>query len=243
MPKICSITALLLILGCTVSFFAYAGDEDEAQAKAAKVKPQRVEEAPPSPKEAGPDFSLGTESSPEFKINSDVAPTPKVVKGKRRAKNLDSNLDYSEILGGIDAFSLGNGVMPPAQGFRGYRPCMIAISAGDRTPGFGGLIEFSWNRIGSGIYASARPILADDGSRTFQDFFGVYGLYRWLPFEVSPYILLGLEGAYNTPLSYGGTAGVGIEARIYYGWTILFGYTYHSAVSLGFLGGAVGWSF
>lgn len=152
-------------------------------------------------------------------------------------------MDYSELMGLVDLGEPDQGVLPPAPGFRGYRPSMIAVGAGDRTPGYGGMVEFSWNRVAAGVFASYRNLRDSDTSAEAQGFAGLYGLYRWLPWGVSPYFLLGLELGSRTPETFGGLVGVGVEARLYSGWTALVGYTYHSVARKGFFGGAIGWSF
>jgi hypothetical protein len=155
----------------------------------------------------------------------------------------DRNIDYSRLDDTVEASEVGRGVLPPALGFRGYRPNMIAVGGGDRVPGFGGIVEYSWNRIGAGLIASYHSEKGQD--RTVQGFgvFGAYGLYRWLPFDMSPYFLLGLEAGAQTNEPFGGMLGLGAEARIYSGWTLLIGWTYHSVMERGYFGGAIGWSF
>ncbi|MGG2334415.1 hypothetical protein, partial [Salmonella enterica] len=66
-----------------------------------------------------------------------------------KPKDLDENIDYSRLDDGVEALDPGRGVLAPALGFRGYRPNMVAVGGGDRVPGFGGIIEYSWNRIGA----------------------------------------------------------------------------------------------
>lgn len=235
---------------------AQAGDED---IKGNKKKPQPLEElAPPveTKQTESPDLSLGAQPPPIFDAPMDAAPNNPIAApapNRRRAPWMpDKNIDFSELYDTLELPSLGDGILPPALGFRGYRPNMVAVSYGDRTPGIGGMIEYSWNRIGAGITGSYRqqnstvtnPVTSTAvtvGKQ--QSFVGVYGLYRWLPFAVSPYFLLGVEGAYNTFEPFGGMAGIGIEANVHLGWTILLGYTFHSTIRDGSMGGALGWSF
>jgi hypothetical protein len=120
---------------------------------------------------------------------------------------------------------------------------MIAVGYGDRTPGWGGMVEYSWNRIGAGVFGSGRMARISASTTALQSFFGIYGLYRMLPWGISPYFLLGLEGASNTEETAGGLVGGGMEVRVYSGWTALLGWTYHSTARRGYLGGALGWSF
>jgi hypothetical protein len=221
---------------------AFAGDED---VKKEKVKKEAVEPDPtPVPVEPeAPDMSIGEEPSPIFEAPAATAPAPKRARVEKAPWDPDENIDYSELMGRVEADEPGRGILPPALGFRGYMPNMVAASVGDRTPGYGALLEYSWNRLGFGAYYSYRNLHDADLHSYSQSFVGAYGLYRWLPFEISPLFLLGLEVSSKTQEDFGGIAGVGIDARIYSGWTALVGYTYHSTVHRGFLGGGFGWSF
>lgn len=237
----------LAILGCAASGpYAWAGDEDRQEEEAPPPPPAVEPEPTPPPEPEVPDFSLGEEPSPEFTSPAET-PAPRSTPQPKRVRaqwNPDKNLDYSEILGRVEPEALVRGVLPPAPGFRGYRPNMFAVGYGDRTPGVGLLMEYSWNRVAMGAFYSYRDIDNDrPGQVKAQSFGGVYGLYRWLPFDVSPHFLLGLELGSQTRETFGGMAGIGVEAAIYQGWTALLGYTYHSTVGRGFLGGAFGWSF
>jgi hypothetical protein len=122
---------------------------------------------------------------------------------------------------------------------------MIAVSYYDRTPGVGGILEYSWNRLGVGAYYSYRSNRSVINGRNVvsQSFGGLYMLYRWLPFDASPYFLAGGEVGTPTDETIGGIAGLGAELRVYNGWTILVGYTYHTVLHNGYFGGALGWSF
>ncbi len=226
----------------TAASGAWAGDEDK---KAPEEKKQPVEQLPaPEPEEPeAPDMTLGEE--PEVQAPEFPTPGKSKAKGKKpkKKKSPDENIDYSEILGMAEFLELKRGVLPPALGTRGYRPNLIALGYGDRTPGFGAMVEYSWNRLSAGIFYSYRNLKDYDRFNRSQSFTGLYGLYRWLPFALSPYLLLGLELGNKTPVAFGGMAGLGIEARIYNGWTALLGYTYHSTARKGFFGGAFGWSF
>ncbi|MCO5143570.1 MAG: hypothetical protein M9962_10815 [Oligoflexia bacterium] len=218
---------------------ASAGDEDRKPEPKPIPIPQEPEAPPldlPSEPEA-PDMSVGEQMNPIFSVN------PGVTTRTKDKKNLDHNIDYSELTDLVVAGDASQGVLAPALGFRGYRHNTIALSAGDRTPGYGGYIEYNWNRIGTGIYYSYRNLTDYDRFSESQSFTGWYLLYRWLPFDVSPYFGLGLEYTTEAHEAFGGTASIGAEANIYAGWTVLFGYTYHSTVRKGFLGGAFGWSF
>lgn len=238
--------ALAFLLGPVAS---QGGDEDAR--KNSPAAPAPAPEPMPLPEEVEmPDASLGQEpeleaESPLFEDES--APKPPA-RAKSRAKprapfDPDRNVDYSELLGMVAVGEPGRGVLPPAPGFRGYRPNMVALGVGDRTPGYGGIVEYSWNRLALGAFFSYRRLHDLDLYSESQGFGGAYGLYRWLPWGMSPYFLLGLELGSGTPETFGGLAGAGVEARIYSGWTILLGYTYHSTVRKGFMGGAFGWSF
>lgn len=204
-------------------------------------KPAPVPEADApqvEPEPEAPDMGLETEKSPDFEIEQDAAK-----KKGQKPWSLDDNIDYSELVADAEPAVSSRGVLPPALGFRGYRPNMIAIGLGDRVPGWGAMLEYSWNRVGAGVYYSLRRLPTVDGISKSQTFTGLYLLYRWLPWHFSPYFLMGVEGATNTQDQIGGNAGIGIEGEIYQGWTVLVGYTYHSTAHLGFLGGAIGWSF
>lgn len=230
--------ASLLAFGCAVSISAHAGDEDVKQ-EAPKPAPIPEADAPQvEPEPDVPDLSTGEEKGPDFQENLEMGKKP-----SKTPWSLDDNIDYSELSPELEGAFDARGVLPPALGFRGYRPNMLAIGYGDRMPGWGGLMEFSWNRLGLGVYYSHRRLPTVDGLRRSQDYVGAYGLYRWLPWSFSPYFLIGVEGATNTQDQIGGLAGIGTEVEVYQGWTLLFGYTYHSTAHLGFLGGAFGWSF
>lgn len=235
--------AFFLLGGMPFVPTALAGDED---AKKEKVKQEPVEpESTVAPSEPeAPDLSMGEEPSPVFEEAKPDAPPPRRrARAMRKPWDADANVDYSELLGRVEANEAGRGILPPALGFRGYMPNMVALSAGDRTPGYGAIVEYSRNRLGLGAYYSYRYLHDADLYAFSQSFFGAYGTYRWLPFAISPLFLLGLEVGTSTPEAFGGIAGLGIDARIYSGWTALIGYTYHSTVHRGFLGGGLGWSF
>lgn len=240
----------LLFLGCIASFscvaplWAVAGDEDVKE-EVKKPPPEiPVEAEPQMPEEPEvPDLSLGDE--PEVQPEYKEPVTQVFAKSKKGGVpwDPDQNVDYSEMLNRAEPQPHVRGVLPPALGFRGYRPNMIALGYMDRTPGYGVMLEYSWNRIAAGVYYSYRKLPSTDLNSYTQSFGGYYMLYRWLPFDFSPYFLLGLELASQAPEGFGGLAGVGMEAKVYRGITALFGYTYHSTVRRGFLGGALGWSF
>jgi hypothetical protein len=222
---------------------AKAGDEDVKQPK--KAVEQKTPEDTALPKEAeAPEASIGAEEekTPDFEEAQPKKPSPKAAKARKRF-DPDENVDYSKIIDLVEAADPPDGVLPPALGFRGYMPNMVALGAGDRTPGFGLLLEYSWNRIGFGLFASRLNAGGDDRSADAKGFGGLYGMYRWLPFDFSPYIHLGLEFGSQTQDTFGGLTGAGVEARIYRGVTLLVGWTYHSVDHQGYLGGALGWSF
>jgi hypothetical protein len=245
MARLLFLVTLTLLWGSLAPPSAWAGDEDKKGAAQEAPRPE-PEPMPLPPEPDSEEMSLGEEMSPVFANPSPEAPPAPSAPARRRARepyDPDKNLDYSELLTKVNLGEGRDGVLPPALGFRGYRPNMVAASLGDRTPGYGVLVEYSWNRIGAGFAGSYRDLKASDLVSITQNFFTLYGLYRWLPFDFSPYFLLGLQAGDGTPEELGGTAGVGMEARIYSGWTALVGFTYHSTVHRGFLGGAIGWSF
>jgi len=221
-----------------------AGDED------VRVETPKVEAPIPADQDlpAAPDAidaALGEEPAapaPEFDASGAKKKAP-VKKNPRWPYDADRNIDYSELIGTVDPLEAGRGVLPPAQGFRGYRPNMVAVGAGERMPGYGALVEYSWNRLGAGVFYSYRNVSEADVIADSQSYLGLYGIYRWLPWDFSPYILGGLEGAMGTQEPFGGLVGFGLDARVYSGFTLLLGYTYHSTARKGFFGGGIGWSF
>lgn len=243
MRKLFCLLLAVGVVGCSLPNSALSGDEDIKPIE----QPKEVVEQPPAPEPEAPEapeMTLGEEPdpvSPQFSV--DAGNTKKKKKDGRRRKSPDENLDYSELMGMAEPLELKRGVLPPALGTRGYRPNLVAASYGDRTPGYGVLVEYSWNRLSAGLFYSYRNLKDYDRFNLSQSFVGLYGLYRWLPFQISPYLLMGLEIGDKTPVGFGGMAGLGIEARIYNGWTALLGYTYHSTARKGFFGGAFGWSF
>lgn len=230
--------------GLSCSFAARAGDEDvKVEKKASEPAapedvaiPEAVEAEEPAlqnpPEVAAPDFFSEPSRAQGVKQ-----------RGRRDPYDPDKNVDYTELLNLVETGEPSDGVLPPAPGFRGYMPNMVAVGIGDRTPGLGAMVEYSWNRVGLGAFYSYRKLSQQDVIAQSQSFFGVYGLYRWLPWDFSPYILIGLEVGSATEDPFGGNLGIGIEARLYQGATLLVGYTYHSTAHKGFFGGAVGWSF
>jgi hypothetical protein len=226
----------------------FAGDEDVKKEKPAAA-PREPEPTPMPEEPQAPDMSLGEEEEPalpEFDAPSAASSPAPAVPAKKKAaarKSPDLNLDYTELMDMVESVEVGRGVLPPALGSRGYRPNMIAAGYGDRTPGYGVMVEYSWNRLGIGAYYSYLNNKDSDLYSFVQTFGGIYMLYRWLPFKFSPYFLAGLEMGSKTAERAGGTVGLGIEAQVYYGWTLLLGYTFHSTARKGFFGGGIGWAF
>lgn len=239
--------ASLVAALCLLAPLSYAGDEDVKTQKAPVE--QKVPEDTSLPKEAeAPELSVGDteEPAPIPQLNEPTAPAASTAPSRARKAQQwdpDRNVDYSRLLGSVPAVEAQRGVLPPAMGFRGYRSNMIAIGSGDRVPGYGVMVEYSWNRVGIGAYASYMPLKFREPGGDANGFGGGYALYRWLPFDVSPYFLMGLEIGSETIEPLGGLAGAGVEARIYDGWTALVGWTFHSTMRRGYLGGAFGWSF
>ena len=237
-----------------VSGFAYAGGEETAEKKVEALKPTPEPEplTTVQPEPEVPVLTLGEEPSPEFKEEKQPVVVPTKKSGKLEEWDPDKNISYSELLGRINPAILSGGVVQEALGFRGYMSMMIAANFWHRAPGYGINFEYSWNRVAAGIYYSYRKMRSSEiqaGQVTvqnllmFQSFFGGYVLYRWLPFDVSPHFLLGIEASSNTYEAVAPLAGIGVEARVYQGVTLLFGYSYHSAIHNGILGGGIGWSF
>ena len=241
-----SLLCCFVLGGISLPNQAHAGDEDVKKEKV-KAEPQEPEPPPPPPINEAPDLTLGDDEEPQPSFETSTPPPaqPRRAVRERKPWDPDRNIDYSELMARVESTDPGRGVLQPAQGFRGYRPSMIALSAYDRTPGFGGLIEYSWNRIGVGVYYSYLSEVTRNANTKIlsQSFVGMYGLYRWLPFDLSPLFLAGLEAGINTNEAYGGIVGAGFDLRFYYGWTLLLGYTYHSTVHRGYWGGGLGWSF
>jgi hypothetical protein len=219
-----------------------ADNESDKSPDYEEIKPKAAEEATPKAEVTSKAVELEDAELPPPVKRLEALPPP-VPRKPAPPYDGDRNIDYSRLDDTVEAVEAGRGVLPPAVGFRGYRPNMIAVGGGDRVPGFGGMVEYSWNRIGAGLLASYHSEKGQD--RTVQGFgvFGAYGLYRWLPFDMSPYFLLGLEAGDQTDEPFGGMLGLGAEARIYSGWTLLIGWTYHSVMERGYFGGAIGWSF
>jgi len=233
--------SLILLAMLCLQVPARAGDEDTKMEK--KAAEEKSPEDTAVPKEAeSPEMSVGNneEPTPDYQ---EINPVKTVSARALKERDPDENVDYSKLTDQVEGAEAMHGVLPPALGFRGYRPNMVAVGAGDRTPGFGAFVEYSWNRVGLGVFASNLNNHGQDRLAASYGFAGIYGLYRWLPFDISPYFLLGLEAGSQTDEALGGLTGLGVEARIYSGWTALLGWTFHSTVHRGFLGGAIGWSF
>lgn len=246
MPASPSIIALSVLAGflCLTPRAAFAGGEEGKDKKAKQEQKAPVDtELPKEPETIDPSISEAPEPSPTFE---EPEPPPAAPVRKRQVyveKDPDENIDYSRLLDLVEAAEAPRGVLPPALGFRGYRPSMVAVGGGDRVPGFGAMVEYSWNRIGWGVFASYRNTKGEDRKVAAYGIAGTYGLYRWLPWDVSPYFLMGVEAGNETDEPIGGMVGLGVEARILSGWTVLIGWTHHSTVRRGFFGGALGWSF
>lgn len=150
----------------------------------------------------------------------------------------DKNMNYADVYSKIELESLPKAVAGPALGTRGYRPNLVGTGYGERTPGVGAFLEYSFNRVGMGINYSYKF-----SKEKSQAFLGAFATYRFLPFDVSPYMLLGGGTVSHEGESFGAQVGAGLEARIYYGLTLIAGYGYFSAVKRGFAGGAVAWGF
>jgi len=238
----------ILALSILVAFFtlhsslAQAGGEEE-MAKKARQEAKAPEDTavPKEPETIDPSLTEAEEPTPAFA--EPVIATPTKKKPAYRERDLDENVDYSKLIDLVEAGDAPRGVLAPGLGFRGYRPSMVAAGGGDRVPGFGAIIEYSWNRVAWGVFASYRNTKGEDAKTAASGFAGTYALYRWLPWDYSPYILMGIEVGSETTEPVGGLTGLGVEARIYSGWTVLLGWTFHSVVRRGFMGGALGWSF
>lgn len=246
MARLSSISFLLVTLLVAASVLPPAGQAGDEDAKKEKVAAPPVEPEPselPTAPDA-PDLSVGEEPTPAFRDTTDASLTPPAAaRPTRKPWDPDANVDYTDLLSRVLPLEADRGVLPPSLGFRGYLPNMVAASIGDRTPGYGAIIEYNRNRIGFGAFYSYRDLRDDDQQSYSQSYAGIYGLYRWLPFSISPLFLIGLETSSRNRTPFGGLAGLGMDVRIYSGWTALLGYTYHSTARRGFLGGGMGWSF
>ncbi len=247
----CIRLVLLLTFLCLAVPTGWAGDEGVPVKPDLNAAPEVMEpETPPpeQPPEENPEPSMGEEETPP----PPPPPPPPVQKRrpvrvvKRRPHwmntNPDLNLDNSRVEGSVRRVSLPNGVLPPALGARGYRSTIIAVGAGDRTPGYGFLMEHSFDRMGLGFAASYLPLSGDLRARQYS-FYSLYGSYRWLPYSMSPYLHGGIQYGLGTPIGFGLMGGVGIDTKVYEGLTLMVGYTFHSVAEKGYWGGAFGWAF
>lgn len=235
------LSVAILALGSPRGALA-GGEEGKDKKPKQEQEAPKDTELPKEPETVDPSISEAPEPSPTF-TEPEPPPPPKKSRPQHVERDLDENIDYSKLLDLVETADAPRGVLPPAVGFRGYRPSMLAFGGGDRVPGLGGMMEYSWNRIGWGVFFSYRNTKGEDRKTAAYGIGGTYGLYRWLPFDVSPYFLMGVEMGSETDEPIGGLTGLGVEARIYSGWTVLIGWTHHSVVRRGFFGGALGWSF
>ncbi len=241
-PRTILALSILTAAFCLHSLPAWAsGEEDRAKKGKKEQEAPKDTEVPKEPETIDPSLSEADEPSPTFEEAGPAAPVRK--RYVAPPEDLDRNVDYSKLLDLVEVSDAPRGILPPGLGFRGYRPNMIAAGGGDRVPGFGMMVEYSWNRIGLGGFASYRNTKGEDAKTAAYGIAGLYALYRWLPWDIAPYFLMGIEAGNETIEPIGGLTGVGVEARIYSGWTLLVGWTHHSTVRRGFLGGALGWSF
>lgn len=162
----------------------------------------------------------------------------------------DENIDYSKLLQKIELEELPKGYRHHYLGSEGYRPSTIALSVGGRTPGVGAMLDYSWNRLGFGLSASYRSVVGfrqevnDSSVRgQGQQFYNTYLFYNIISYPVSPYAIVGLEYAIGTEQSFQVIAGLGVEARIYYGLTLFLEYVRHETDKNSFPGFALGWAF
>ncbi len=221
---------------------AWAGSEDRKQ-RQETPPPAEVPPPPPVVPDDSPDPTL--EAAPEEKAEAPVsAPRPKRRPPPRAMGSMDpdENINWQRVTDWVKRGGIPDLVAPPALGVRGYRSNMIGVGVGDRTPGYGAFVEYSWNRIGFGMAASYKPLTRDRRADSY-GFWSVYFNYRWLPWDISPYLHGGPQFGTGTPHSFGLMGGAGIDARIYYGLTLQFGYTFHSIAEKGWMGGALGWAF
>jgi opacity protein-like surface antigen len=154
-------------------------------------------------------------------------------------KGPDRNMNYTGVYKGQSLEPLPASVRKPALGARGYRPNLVGVGYGERTPGFGGFLEYNFNRLGMGLAASLRK--EEDGD--FGNFISLYANYIWLPTDISPYILMGGGYAQRADNNVGFLTGIGLAAQVYEGLTLNMGYTHFTSMRKGFWGGSAGWAF
>lgn len=162
----------------------------------------------------------------------------------------DENIDYDTVLRSVPLEELPKGYRHHYLGAEGYRPNTLALSYGGRTPGIGVSFDYSFNRLGFGASASYRSVvgfrreLEDETTRgTGQQFFNTYLFYNLISYPVSPYVLVGVEYAIGTEEAFQVMAGIGVEARIYYGLTLFLEYVRHETDKNEFPGLAIGYAF
>lgn len=185
------------------------------------------------------------EFSPPLESAENAAPSPTT--GTRSHGN-DENIDYRRVLRKVDLHEQPKGYRHHALGPEGYRPNTIALGVGGRMPGVGLMFDYSWNRVGAGVSISHRPNVGFSELKNAipsegQTFGNIWLHYNLIPFNVSPYILAGLETAYNTKSSVNAIAGIGVEARFWTYVTLFVEYIRHETTEEGFPGLALGIAF
>lgn len=201
------------------------------------------EEPPAAPYEPPP--TDAKEFAPPPSTAENVTPEPTV-----KVHPNDENIEYNRVLRRLEMQELPKGYRHHALGTEGYRPNTIAIGTGGRIPGIGVLFDYSWNRVGVGVSFSYRPehsfsrIKNDpDVAKYGQTFGNVWIHYNWIPFPVSPYVLVGVEVADKTQSRFNAIGGIGIEARFWRAATLFVEYVRHETAKEGFPGAALGWAF
>ncbi len=167
-----------------------------------------------------------------------------------QADKSDQNIDFDQLLRKVELEELPKGYRHHYLGSEGYRPNTFALSVGGRTPGVGVTFDYSFNRLGFGVSASYRPVVGfrrefeDEATRgTGQQFFNGFVFYNLISYPVSPYVIVGLEYATRTQETIQVMAGLGVEARIYYGLTLFLEYVRHETDKNSFPGLGLGWAF
>ncbi|NUM88680.1 MAG: hypothetical protein HUU37_05710, partial [Bdellovibrionales bacterium] len=156
---------------------AQAGSEDR---KLRQETPPPAEEPPPPPAEPddSPNPALEETKKETETPRPHVSPPPPAKKRPPMGStDPDENVNWQQTVGWVKRGGLPDIVAPPALGVRGYRSNLVAMGVGDRTPGYGVLAEYSWNRLGFGLAASYKSLSRDRRADSY-GFWSAYLNYR-----------------------------------------------------------------
>ena len=180
------------------------------------------------------------------------------MEGKGRGKSNSSwsrpkdKLDHRNFIEEADITELPEAYRAPYKGVQTVRPSKFGIMGGGRAPGIGFLFDYSFDRLGIGASASYRSFYGlikevenTDLLGSGQAFWNLYAFYHFVPFNFSPYAILGIELGEKTKHAFSVMFGIGMEIRVftYSGWTVLLEYVYHKADEKAYPGIALGYSF